>query len=83
VPRIDNSPRRVYFIGQIGDVHFWSKFDPDEQFSNHYGFIALGLGMGFNEKVYAELLFRANSFIDCVKIPGSSLSLFVGYRLDL
>ncbi len=82
-PQIINSPRRVYFIGQIGGVHFWSKFDPDEQFSDNYGFVALGTGMGFNEKVYAELLFKANIFKDSMKIPGSSLDLHVGYRFDL
>ena len=82
-PRIDNSPRRVYFIGQIGGGHFWTKFDPDEQFADSYGFVALGLGMGFSEKVYAELLFNGSFFKECAKFPDSSLGFHVGYRLNL
>jgi len=82
-PRIDNSTRRIYFIGQIGWGNIWTKFDSDEQFTDSYGFVTLGIGMGFNEKAYAELLFNGYLINDCIKFPDSSFGLRVGYRLDL
>ena len=81
-PRIDNSPRRIYFIGHTGVGHFWTDFKPDEEASDFYFYFALGLGMSFGEKVYAELLLNGY-WNDCIKFPDSSLGFRIGYRLDL
>ncbi len=81
-PRIDNSPRRFYFIGHFGTNYFWTDRKEDNESFNINFYIAPGFGISFGEKIYIELLLKGiKPMLSDNFAP--VLGFRVGYRLNL
>ena len=81
-PRADEDKVRVYFLGQAGGGTAWTNFEEGLEWISSYYYVAIGLGLGFKERIYTELLLKGNIH-ECVKLPYSSVGFRVGYRFNL